>query len=500
MKRKSAKDVQISQHDLSQIELKTLYRVAEDIQGKDSVSYTQEVFFFIPRSMEINKDTYTKEQFYLSMTNYIRLKTPKVLEDDELGNQRIDLIMPQLTSALADASVLDGMLEPLLLETRVFGSYINDRIKSLSRDKPDAIPKALGEIHSLIERYRAVMDELHEKISVHHHLVDSFKYVDEFVSHKLEEYLVGLTRHGIDCAFYMKKEHARRKAMGYMEVLDVADESEREDFMYRMGLFKKYISEVLYLEVKRYKREKFFTNIAAIFGAMSAAVVTALLDPNARTSMSAGFFAGLRDSLPLVIAFVAVFYATKDRLKEEFKQRVFAWLKRWIPDYNFEIYSKKGELIGACTEVVAFVNSRKVPPDIRKLRLKGRHVSLRSVSLDQGLHYKRTIRVKHDALKGAFKNAKHLKDILRFNFSNFHLKLGDAERPQSFIGHDSKIREIVMPKVYHIRMIVRHQISGAHGTRTTYEQVRVILDKKGIKRIEERPAERDEKASSAEAA
>src|SRR5262245_28711441 len=38
--------------------------------------HTQEFYFFIPNSLQINDQTYTKAQFYQDQTNLIRFKTP----------------------------------------------------------------------------------------------------------------------------------------------------------------------------------------------------------------------------------------------------------------------------------------------------------------------------------------------------------------------------------------------------------------------------------------
>src|SRR5690606_34553505 len=38
--------------------------------------YRIATYFFIPQSLDISKETYSKQQFYSDVKNYIRLKTP----------------------------------------------------------------------------------------------------------------------------------------------------------------------------------------------------------------------------------------------------------------------------------------------------------------------------------------------------------------------------------------------------------------------------------------
>ena len=57
-----------------QFELKTEFYPVSDRQGDNLV---QEFYFFIPNSLQITGQTYSKAQFYQDQTNLIRLKTPR---------------------------------------------------------------------------------------------------------------------------------------------------------------------------------------------------------------------------------------------------------------------------------------------------------------------------------------------------------------------------------------------------------------------------------------
>src|ERR1700722_13915917 len=60
--------------DKWQFELKSdLYPFSE--RKEDNL--VQEFYFFIPNSLQINDQTYTKVQFYQDQTNLVRLKTPR---------------------------------------------------------------------------------------------------------------------------------------------------------------------------------------------------------------------------------------------------------------------------------------------------------------------------------------------------------------------------------------------------------------------------------------
>ena len=74
---------EIHARDHLQFELKTEFSINPHL--KQNI-YKQEIFIFIPNSLQINANTYSKQQFYLDQTNLIRYKTP-LLKIAELIDQ-----------------------------------------------------------------------------------------------------------------------------------------------------------------------------------------------------------------------------------------------------------------------------------------------------------------------------------------------------------------------------------------------------------------------------
>ncbi len=73
-------DTKVKVHDRKQFELKLEYQPS----GTDPQSeYLVETLLFIPKSLNIDEATWSREQFYRDLHNYVRLKTP-VLSFDEL--------------------------------------------------------------------------------------------------------------------------------------------------------------------------------------------------------------------------------------------------------------------------------------------------------------------------------------------------------------------------------------------------------------------------------
>ena len=66
-------DSKVEVHDRKQFELKLEYQPS----GTDPQSqYLVETLLFIPKSLNIDEVTWSREQFYRDLHNYVRLKTP----------------------------------------------------------------------------------------------------------------------------------------------------------------------------------------------------------------------------------------------------------------------------------------------------------------------------------------------------------------------------------------------------------------------------------------
>ncbi|TFG09567.1 MAG: hypothetical protein EU535_08975, partial [Promethearchaeota archaeon] len=71
------KESSMERHDLYNFESKIDYILDRSPKGHQN-DYLLEVFFFIPETLQINKDSYSKDQFFLDMNNRIRFKTPQM--------------------------------------------------------------------------------------------------------------------------------------------------------------------------------------------------------------------------------------------------------------------------------------------------------------------------------------------------------------------------------------------------------------------------------------
>ena len=72
-------ELRLKKHDEFQLELKFTCPILE----KEATSnYYADMFFFLPRNLAVNPQTYSAEKFYNALSEYIRFQTPSVKLSD----------------------------------------------------------------------------------------------------------------------------------------------------------------------------------------------------------------------------------------------------------------------------------------------------------------------------------------------------------------------------------------------------------------------------------
>ena len=71
----------VEAHDSQQFEVKLDYSIDPE---KKQNQYRIEAYLFIPRSLGINRETYSTKHFFRDIQSYIRFKTPQISIPDLL--------------------------------------------------------------------------------------------------------------------------------------------------------------------------------------------------------------------------------------------------------------------------------------------------------------------------------------------------------------------------------------------------------------------------------
>ena len=133
-------------------------------------------------------------------------------------------------------------------------------------------------------------------------------------------------------------------------------------------------------------------------------------------------------------------------------------------------------------ERVSFIDTAKLPPEVRKARSRGSFEEFLSTTASENvLLYEKSIRLNAKTLRNLHSRIKGIADINIISLRRL-LRYLTVQRRDVPIVAEGKIKKLIpVKRIYHLNMVVCYQ-----GDDTSFvDRVRLIVDGKGIKRIEE---------------
>jgi hypothetical protein len=186
-------------------------------------------------------------------------------------------------------------------------------------------------------------------------------------------------------------------------------------------------------------------------------------------------------TLPFFVALV-VSYIFKDRIKDLLRFYLSRNMTRSIFDYKTQLYNVTRHIVGVCRESFEFIRRQKLAPEIREIRNSDHITEIENGWVgEQTFLYRKRIRF-HPDWKGSIFSEYEIdgvNDIMRFNIQDFLRKMDDPNK-ELFVMNDEGYHRVTGARVYHLNLIIK-LICDKHQSYTRY---RVILNRKGIKRIE----------------
>lgn len=487
--------------------------------------YQMDAYLFIPQAMGVNRDNFNRDQYYACMTNYMRIRTPSLSEESLNGHGPIPAASRYFQVHLL--THLRQQLEPLVVqEVKLFGCYLNTQLKKartflldLLRKRPSNMSHRLQLLEKFLVRILQSLSDYrlhymhkvrHQAFLIDHEVRKAFLLVDEYFSYRLEATLIYMYQRLetedhvlsrlLEAALSSEMEYRQHENL--VQLQTHANESQRETYYYRLGLLKKYVSDVLYLQQENVRKDKAYRNLVAAAGAALAAFWAGLIDLqrfywlNQPSQQQNASDFGIRFFLIVVIGVVA--YIFKDRIKEASREYFFERLKHHLPDFEFEMVynhydhqaqAAKDIKIGRTKQYMRFLQKNALPPEIHYIRELGHDIELDPERNEQIIHFSQSLLL--DTQTIARNGQIHiLRNILRWSIAPFLEKLDNPNKNMRYFDPQQGISMIKAPKVYHVNVIFRYASVSQYkdeplqGEQIEFERVRLILDKQGILRIE----------------
>lgn len=473
--------------------------------------YCVETYFFIPRSLGVEPFTYSRELFYRDVQAYIRFKTPVVglgalLEPDN-PHSPFTAVGEALARARRSAHDAEAH-RTISRELRLLGCLVRAALRDhaveiisslaplrgqvaerpgLVEDVRVSLATLVSNTGAVIARFRELRAPFAEPV-IPSWLRDVFHYVDEYLSLSAETTYTALVEEidrgaGVRVALAADRgrltsallaERRHREDAGYQTVLEPGGAGEQ--YNYRSGVLKKFVLSVLFLEISKDTEGRHLNEVIA---GIAAGVAMLFATVAAIVSQRTWGWA----SVPFVVVAV-VSYILKDRIKDWLKLYFSKKMTRWLADYDVRVRDpESGVVLGRCREAFSFLPPDRVPAEV----VERRHRDAMSAIEAEGkpevvMKYEKDVHLNGHVIGDHFARMRDINDIIRFNISHFLARTDDPTRLVRHYdaAHDA-VESVQSPKVYHVNVVFVFRAAG----RATMERVRVVLDKRGIQRLEE---------------
>jgi hypothetical protein len=264
----------------------------------------------------------------------------------------------------------------------------------------------------------------------------------------------------------IKSEFDYRKNKGYAIY---TTDSENELFLYRKGILKKIITNILFLNTHT---EESLTNVKELIFAMAAGIAMVIF-------VFVSFWAGQRwsaSSIPFALALV-LGYIVKDRFKDWFKILFSNKMTRWFADLKTDILDPAtDDKIGVCRQAFSFLSKTDIPKQI--LLTRRQNTSEEFWIPEDIIKYEKDVTLFPKHILKSHTRRRDVTDIIRFNVHQFLERMDEPfEIRRALDTQTEELVEFKCARVYHVNLMLKLE--------DELRRIRLVLNQNGIVRIEE---------------
>ncbi|OYT17551.1 MAG: hypothetical protein B7C24_02130 [Bacteroidetes bacterium 4572_77] len=478
-------------HDKFSVEIKLGYATKRSKKIND---YSVDSWFFIPNSLDINRYTYGKEQFYNDLKTNIRFSTPiYLLRDIAQGD---NTPFQYLEKAFNNAAS-----EPIRKNKQKYEYHIKmfqSILKSSLRNEIQHIKTNIVEydIHFLIQSYIKNASIITKRFrglrriinvpTITDELMNYYFLADEFMSNILEQhtyYLLGYLKQVFpndyrenkgDLLNLIHKEIQYREQQKYPTVEKKSNDN-NGSLVYRRGVLKKYIESLLFLSTRKKKDGVFIEQISYSIAAGLSMIFA--------TSIAFSFQQKFGNfTMPFFIALV-ISYMLKDRIKELMRYYLGGKLNKRLFDHKNAIAINKDTKIGWCKESFDYVTEEHTPKKVLEARGRSAIMEVENRGANESIvRYRKLLQINRDKLNTVYEHYRivGITDVIRFNISSF-IKNMDNPKIRVFYLDGDDYDSQKADKLYYINLVMKLKYEES----AIYKRYRIVFNRSGIKKVEQ---------------
>lgn len=491
--------------------------------------YQIESYFIFPPQMRISPATYPIDSFYRDLKSFINFRIPKLSYKEIVGSvenfERSPLrkILDELESESAWAEKSRFVEQESRIFACSFYTFIQrknkrlqkqvDRIKKINLSTPEVLQASQGRLLASFEEiFRKVYDIFYEWRKIlrtdaanHAEVQDTLKAIDEYIVQNLLDFTLNVDRLLYDIRLGESAEVPWKKMLriglrglriyakrqSYQWVDEVSSELELERYFYHRGTLKRQVWSALYLDTRTKPLFKIQRQVGAMIaaGAAGAWAVFADITIRMRSGMGTQGFDSLGFSTFLIITAFTMAYILKDRIKElgrgYFKGGLFGNLPDNSSKIIYQANSRRKSLdIGTHEEKVSYFDPQALPEDLSAILKEVAHERW-----DQEPHaiicYRKRVDLRGKKVRSLKHKIRAIYTFFRLNVSHFLSPLDLPYEELLVSTRNLETSSRVFPKVYHIDLVIKITARVAQQEKSQFQYWRLVINKGGIKRIDE---------------
>ncbi len=521
----------------TQIEASFQYRMV--VKGEDEkvaypASYSIESYFLFPQQMKVSPSTYPLEYFYRDLKSFLNFRIPKLTFKEIMGYVDDPDRSPLLKIREHISHGIDSPEERtfIIQEAQIFAcsfyTFITRKsrkiVTGLARFEEDGsstnrmaklIEESFQKVNVIFLEWQKVLQEAEVVLPT---IKRELREVDEYVVNNIHDFLLkaqkSLDMHtSAQTREWRGIVRARLRALriysgqnAYLWIDDKSDELALEAYLHRRGFLKRQVWSALYLNTRTKSLFKLQRQAGAMVAAgvagFWAALANLLLGFTSGSSARGASVGQWGFSTFIVITALTFAYILKDRIKELGRTYFKGSMFRDLPDSSSKIvYRPSGDAskaleIGFHEEKVEFVEVEDLPEKVQGIIEKMAPERLNAESLTV-IHYRKRIGLDGEKIQELKRKIRALYTFFRLNVTSFiaPLDLPFEEIAVSTSRLGATVRQV--PKVYYLDLILHITTLVAEEQKSEFEYYRLVLDKRGVKRIQKLSIEEPKPEGSA---
>lgn len=487
-------NIEVRQHDNYSVEFKSGISITKKNSKEDMSEFMINTWIFVPDSLDINSDTYTKGQFYRDVKTNLRLITPiyalnELLIEGRGPFRRLHDAVDKLFQDPSSEELTENFSYQVKMLVCVVKSALRREVgficESAENEESDIVlltQNYIKNITAVRDMYRSYQESVDDTVLNAEHR-QMFAFGDEFLGNVIEQHTFELLRRLKKHSAYsslkshlyqlIKEEMDYKKSRGFM-LLDKNDEKKNSLVISQRNILKKIMESDLFLHVIRKKDGAFAKQV---YYGVAAAV--AMIFATVISFVATLRFGNFTTDLFIILV---ISYVFKDRIKDVMRYYFTSNMSKKYFDNKLKL-SIRNQEIGFIKESFDFVQESKLPEEIRSLRNRLPLIEAENkVYGEKIIRYRKWVSLSHKEIERYKEyHLTGINDITRFNLMQYIQKMDNPTIPLYDLNEFEGYETFEGVKVYALYFVLK----CVSDTNEYNRKYRVLFNRTGITDIKE---------------